>query len=85
MVLHRKLGVSAPIMDGIYRVIHEGADARNIVSEVMCRPLTAEVDPLHSAGRSTACLRGLLLWPCVPLYAYRSRLSSGVLSLNSEV
>ncbi len=53
MVLHRKLGVSAPIMDGIYRVIHEGADARNIVSEVMCRPLTAEVDPsiLQAAAR----------------------------------
>ena len=53
MVLHRKLGVSAPIMDGIYRVIHEGADARDIVSEVMCRPLTAEVDAsiLQAAAR----------------------------------
>ena len=40
-------------MDGIYRVIHEGADARAIVSEVMCRPLTAEVDPsiLQAAAR----------------------------------
>ena len=49
----RKLDVSAPIMDGIYRVIHEGADARAIVSEVMCRPLTAEVDPsiLQAAAR----------------------------------
>ena len=53
MVSHRKLGVSAPIMDGIYRVIHEGADARDIVSEVMCRPLTAEVDAsiLQAAAR----------------------------------
>jgi glycerol-3-phosphate dehydrogenase len=52
-VLCRKLGVSTPIIDGIYRVIHEGADARNIVSEVMCRPLTAEVDPsiLEAAAR----------------------------------
>lgn len=29
-----KLGVDCPIISGIYRVIHEGADARAVVHEV---------------------------------------------------
>jgi glycerol-3-phosphate dehydrogenase (NAD(P)+) len=37
--------VEAPIIEGIYRVIHENADARAIVSEVMSRELRPEVDP----------------------------------------
>ena len=45
MKLRRKLGVDTPIIDGIYRVIHEGADARAVVIEVMSRELRAEVDP----------------------------------------
>lgn len=37
--------MDCPIIDGIYRVIHENADARAIVSETMSRELRAEVDP----------------------------------------
>lgn len=50
----RKLNVEAPITEGIYRVIHEGADARAIVSEVMSRELRPEVDPaiLEAAAKS---------------------------------
>jgi len=40
----KKLGVEAPIIEGIYRVIHEGADPVAIVSEVMSRELRPEVD-----------------------------------------
>lgn len=46
----RKLGVDTPIIDGIYRVIHEGADARGVVTEVMSRELRPEVDPLVMAA-----------------------------------
>lgn len=46
--------MEAPITEGIYRVIHEGADARAIVSEVMSRELRPEVDPaiLEAAAKS---------------------------------
>ena len=40
----KKLGVEAPIIEGIYRVIHEDADPVAIVSEVMSRELRPEVD-----------------------------------------
>jgi hypothetical protein len=37
--------VECPIIAGIYKVIHENADARAVVSETMSRELRAEVDP----------------------------------------
>ena len=33
--LAQRLGVEAPIIEGIYRVIHEGADPVAVVTEVM--------------------------------------------------
>ncbi len=46
VLLHcRKLKVECPIIAGIYRVIHENADARSVVSETMSRELRPEVDP----------------------------------------
>lgn len=41
--LARKLNVDAPIIDGIDRVLHEGADARSVVTEVMTRELKPEL------------------------------------------
>ncbi|GIL63057.1 hypothetical protein Vafri_17199 [Volvox africanus] len=43
--LSRKLGVECPIMEGIHRVIHEGANAQKVVTEVMSRELKPEVAP----------------------------------------
>ncbi|EFJ44172.1 hypothetical protein VOLCADRAFT_95560 [Volvox carteri f. nagariensis] len=43
--LARKLGVECPIMEGIHRVIHEGANAQEVVTEVMSRELKPEVAP----------------------------------------
>lgn len=43
--LARRMGVDCPIMEGIYRVIHESADPRAIVTEVMSRDLKPEVAP----------------------------------------
>ena len=40
----KKLGLEAPIIEGIYRVIHEGADPVAVVTEVMSRELRPEVD-----------------------------------------
>lgn len=37
--------MECPIIAGIYKVIHENADARAVVSETMSRELRAEVDP----------------------------------------
>ncbi len=42
--------MDTPIIDGIYRVIHEGADARAVVTETMSRELRPEVDPLVMAA-----------------------------------
>ncbi|KAK9797728.1 hypothetical protein WJX73_001344 [Symbiochloris irregularis] len=42
--LAAKLHVEAPIIDGIFRVIHEGADPVAVVTEVMSRGLRTEVD-----------------------------------------
>jgi glycerol-3-phosphate dehydrogenase (NAD(P)+) len=41
--LAAKLGVDAPIVDGFYRVLHEGADPGAVVAEVMTRDLKHEV------------------------------------------
>lgn len=51
--LARKLGVDCPIIDGIDRVLHEGADARSVVTEVMTRELKAELhdDVLAAAAK----------------------------------
>ncbi|GFR46634.1 hypothetical protein Agub_g8245, partial [Astrephomene gubernaculifera] len=43
--LARRLGVDCPVMEGIHRVIHEGADAQEVVAEVMSRALKPEVAP----------------------------------------
>ncbi len=42
--------MEAPIIDGIYRVIHEEADALGVVTSVMTRELREEVDPLVMAA-----------------------------------
>lgn len=34
--LAKKLGVDAPIIEGIHRVIHEGADPKAVCIEVRC-------------------------------------------------
>lgn len=39
-----KLGVDCPIIQGIYQVIHEGADPAKVTKEVMSRALKAEID-----------------------------------------
>ena len=36
--------MEAPIINGIYRVIHEGADPVAVVTEVMTRELRPELD-----------------------------------------
>lgn len=41
--LAARLGVDAPIIDGIHRVLHEGADPAAVVAEVMTRDLKHEV------------------------------------------
>ena len=41
--LAARLGVDAPIVDGIYRVLHEDADPGAVVAEVMTRDLKPEV------------------------------------------
>ncbi|GLI62470.1 hypothetical protein VaNZ11_005101 [Volvox africanus] len=43
--MSRTLGVECPIMEGIHRVIHEGANAQVVVTEVMSRELKPEVAP----------------------------------------
>lgn len=43
--LAQKLNVEAPIIEGIYKVVHEGGDPVQIVSDVMSRELRSEVDP----------------------------------------
>lgn len=42
--LAKKLNVDCPIIDGIFRVIHEKAEPLGVVSEVMSRDLKMEVD-----------------------------------------
>ncbi|KAK9820514.1 hypothetical protein WJX72_011174 [[Myrmecia] bisecta] len=43
--LSKKLNVECPIIEGIYKVIHEGVDPNQMVTEVMSRDLRSEVDP----------------------------------------
>lgn len=45
-----KLGVECPIISGIYRVIHEQADPKIVVHEVMTRNLRPEVDESVAAA-----------------------------------
>jgi glycerol-3-phosphate dehydrogenase len=53
--LAHKLNVDTPIVEGIYRVIHGGADPVQVVTEVMSRDLREEVDPeVMQAAASTA-------------------------------
>eukprot|EP00879_Flechtneria_rotunda_P014388 GHRR01015035.1.p1 GENE.GHRR01015035.1~~GHRR01015035.1.p1 ORF type:complete len:328 (+),score=74.40 GHRR01015035.1:273-1256(+) len=49
--LSRKLRVECPIIEGIYKVIHEGADAITVVQESMSRELKPEID--HSLVAAT--------------------------------
>lgn len=45
------LAVQTPIIDGIYRVLHEEADPSKTVEEVMSRELRPEVDAeMHQAA-----------------------------------
>ena len=44
--LAKKVGIDCPVIDGIYQVIHEGADPEEMVQRNMSRPLVAELDPL---------------------------------------
>lgn len=39
-------GVDCPVLSGLYRVIHEGADPKQVVLENMSRPLKQEVNQL---------------------------------------
>lgn len=39
-----KQGIECPVIEGIYKVIHEGADPVEVVTKNMSRPLKAEVD-----------------------------------------
>lgn len=48
-----KLGLEAPIINGIFRVIHEGADPVAVVTEVMSRELRPEVDAQVMAAAAT--------------------------------
>ncbi|PNW78717.1 hypothetical protein CHLRE_09g387763v5 [Chlamydomonas reinhardtii] len=43
--LASKMGVEVPIMEGIHAVIHLGANAQKVVTDVMSRELKAEVAP----------------------------------------
>eukprot|EP00889_Picochlorum_renovo_P001358 jgi/Picre1/28388/NNA_003793.t1 len=43
-----KVGVECHIIEGIYKVIHEGADPLEIVASNMSRPLKPEVSPIIS-------------------------------------
>lgn len=57
--LAARLGVDAPIVDGIHRVLHEGADPAAVVAEVMTRDLKHEVpDAVLKAAASTDRLNG---------------------------
>lgn len=54
-----KLGLEAPIINGIFRVIHEGADPVAVVTEVMSRELRPEVDAtIMAAAKSHAGASG---------------------------
>lgn len=48
--LAMKLGVECPIISGIYRVIHERADPKTVVHQVMSRNLRPEVDESVAAA-----------------------------------
>ena len=43
--LAQKLHVDTPIIEGIFRVVHEGALPVQMVNDVMSRDLRSEVDP----------------------------------------
>ncbi|KAL6752718.1 NAD-dependent glycerol-3-phosphate dehydrogenase [Haematococcus lacustris] len=45
-----KLGVECPVLEGIFRVIHEGADPASVVLEAMSRDLKPEVEPAVMAA-----------------------------------
>jgi len=53
--LAQKLGVECPVLEGIYRVIHEGADAAGVVLASMSRDLKPEVEG-HVAAAVGAAL-----------------------------
>ena len=41
----QKKGIECPVLEGIYRVVNEGADPIQVVTETMSRPLIPEVNP----------------------------------------
>jgi glycerol-3-phosphate dehydrogenase (NAD(P)+) len=40
----RRTGVSMPIAEGLYRTLYEGVPAREVVRELMTRPIKSEID-----------------------------------------
>jgi len=49
--LAQKLGVDAPIIEGIYRVVHGGESAEKVTLEVMSRELKPEIPAeVHAAA-----------------------------------
>ncbi|GAB4816038.1 hypothetical protein N2152v2_003084 [Parachlorella kessleri] len=51
--LAKKKGIDCPVIEGIYKVIHEGADPRQMQTENMSRPLKHEVNPLVAEAAQT--------------------------------
>lgn len=52
--LAQKEGIECPVISGIYKVIHEGANPLEVIAENMSRPLKPEVNPIVAeAARRT--------------------------------
>lgn len=56
--LAKKLGVEAPIIEGIYKVIHEGQEPLAVVHDIMSRDLRPELDTmvLAAAAQKSAAM-----------------------------
>jgi glycerol-3-phosphate dehydrogenase (NAD(P)+) len=50
-LLAEKLGIVCPVIFGIYKVVHLGADPKTVVQESMSRPLIPEISPLVAQAR----------------------------------
>lgn len=48
--LAEQLGVSTPIIVGLHSILHEGADVDDVISGLLCLPLSAELDGVFSLG-----------------------------------
>ncbi|KAL6776141.1 hypothetical protein ACKKBG_A20010 [Auxenochlorella protothecoides x Auxenochlorella symbiontica] len=47
----KKMGIDCAVIEGIYRVVNEGADPVEVVATTMSRPLRAEVDEKVAAAK----------------------------------